>query len=155
LLDNTAKRPKIGQLSLFCATRNGNRYFKTVKGILKSGTGQVLTAAFLVVVVACSKGEEKPAPGILSHAQMVEVMKEIYLTEEKVNRLTLPRDSAEQIFDLMETRAFEKTGVDDSLFRVSVHYYVAHPKQLEKIYAALIDSLQLEEQKASAGTPPQ
>jgi len=126
-----------------------------VKGTLKSQMRQLITAALCIAALSCNKLDEKPAPGILSHAEMVTVLQEIYIAEEKVNRLALPRDSATQVFGLMEVKVYEKTGVDDSVFRVSLNYYLAHPKQLEKIYAAVLDSLQLREQKASARIPDQ
>ena len=126
-----------------------DRYLKTVKGKLRTASILALIAAFVAgVVLACTPQDEQPAEGVLSHAEMVEVLQDIYIAEEKVNRLTLPRDSAERVFQLMEVKIFEQAGVNDSVFRASLDYYIAHPKQLEKIYAAIVDSLALKEQKA-------
>lgn len=78
---------------------------------------------------------------------MVYVLTEVYLTEEKVNRLVIPRDSAQQVFESLQGKVFDKTGVPDSLFKVSFDYYMDRPQELEIIYTALVDSLQLKEQR--------
>ena len=79
---------------------------------------------------------------------MVSVLIDLYISEEKVNRLTLEKDSAQALFGLLEGKIFETTGVPDSVFRVSFDYYYDRPKQMELIYTALVDSLQLREQRA-------
>jgi hypothetical protein len=122
-----------------------------VKGKLKSGFTKSIVAAFAILAFSCNKVSDRP-PGILSHSRMVDVLQEIYITEEKVNRLTLTRDSAERVFDLLEGKVFEKTGVPDSVFRASLDYYFDHPKEMELIYTAVVDSLQLKEQRAPIRT---
>ena len=72
---------------------------------------------------------------------------EIYLAEQKVSRLGLKIDSAEQVFDSLRARGFKKTGVQDSVFKKSFDYYLERPKEMELIYTALVDSLQLMEQR--------
>jgi hypothetical protein len=42
----------------------------------------------------------------------------------------------------------------DSVFRKSLDYYMARPRTLEHIYTALIDSLNLREQRISTGDRP-
>ena len=102
--------------------------------------------AFLLVV-SC-KREESPAD-VLSREQMVKVLSELYLTEEKVNKLSLNRDSAALVFNYFNDEVFKKLGTTDSVFRRSMDYYMERPKEIEKIYAALIDSLNLQEQRLS------
>ena len=125
------------------------RLFKTISG----GFGWISLILCPVVIFvslqSCRGKEERPA-GILSHEQMVEVLSEVYIAEEKVNKLSLPRDSSELIFRLMEGKVFEKTGVSDSVFAASLDYYVDRPQEIELIYSALVDSLHLEEQRASS-----
>jgi hypothetical protein len=101
----------------------------------------------LIIVVLCSCGKKQRPPDVLSEEQMVKVMAEIYIAEERINRLGLRTDSATKVFKAMEGRIFEKTGVPDSVFRKSLNYYSEHPKQMEVIYTALVDSLNLREQR--------
>lgn len=99
-----------------------------------------------VVFFSCDKTVRKPE-GILSHEEMVKILSEVYITEEKISRLALRPDSALQIFDLVKNRIYEKTGVPDSVFKKSVVYYLDHPKEMEMIYTVLVDSLHLKEQR--------
>jgi Domain of unknown function (DUF4296) len=95
---------------------------------------------------SCSK-PGRPA-GILSEAQMVSTLTDIYMVEEKVNRLGLVRDSAEKVFDSLRVRVFRNSPYPDSVFKRSLDYYTDRPKEMEMIYTALVDSLQLREQRA-------
>lgn len=97
---------------------------------------------------ACSKESKKPA-GVLGRDQMVKVLSDVYIAEQKVATLALGIDSSQQLFAAMRHRVFEKTGVPDSVFKKSMDYYMEHPKELEQIYAILIDSLQLREQRTT------
>jgi hypothetical protein len=99
----------------------------------------------LLLAVACGK-EEKPT-GVLSEEEMARVMMEIYISEEKINRLNLRRDSAEKIFEAASPIIFDKAGVSDSVFRQSYDYYFKRPKALQRIYTAVVDSLSLREQQ--------
>ena len=79
---------------------------------------------------------------------MVQVMEELYIAEEKVNYLALSRDSAKRIAEAMGAKVFERAAVDDSVFKKSFDYYMERPKEMELIYTALVDTLQLREQRA-------
>lgn len=111
----------------------------------------------LVIILAgafsCSKKEQAPE-GILGKEEMVKTIQEVLLAEEKVNRLRLSTDSAKKVFTALREKIFEKTGVPDSVFNNSMNYYMDHPKELEQIYTALVDSLNLKEQKASVRPTP-
>ncbi len=78
---------------------------------------------------------------------MVKALTEIYLAEQKINRLGLPRDSAEREFDRFKQLVFEKIEVSDSVFKRSFDYYMDRPKEMEIIFTALVDSLSLMEQR--------
>ncbi len=100
----------------------------------------------LTAIMATSCGEKRPA-GILSQEEMVQVMEELYINEEKVNQLSRARDSAKQIATVMDRRVFEDAGLTDSVFRKSFDYYMERPHQMELIYTALVDTLQLRGQR--------
>lgn len=102
------------------------------------------TAAF-ALLLSC---REKRPEHLLSKAEMVRVMEEIYIAEEKVNELVLSRDSANQVFSVIGGKVFENARVADSVFKRSFDYYMERPEEMELIYTALVDSLQLREQRA-------
>jgi hypothetical protein len=114
-------------------------------------------ASVLVMILAgtfsCSKKEKTPE-GILGKEEMAKTIQEVLLAEEKVNRLRLSTDSSKKVFTAIRGKIFEKTGVSDSVFNNSMNYYMDHPKELEQIYTALVDSLNLKEQKASVRPTP-
>lgn len=108
----------------------------------------ILFGILILLFSAC--GKPKKPEGILSEKQMVQAMTELYLAEEKVNRMSVPYDSAKKMFPRFSDKAFEKAGISDSVFRQSLDYYMADPERLEEIYTTLIDSLNLKAQRIDA-----
>jgi hypothetical protein len=106
------------------------------------------TVIICVILLGCSGRKERPE-GILKPSEMVHMYTEMYVAEEKVNRLSLPRDSAEKVFKIIEKKVFEKTNISDSAFRQSIEFYMNHPQDLELIYTAVVDSLNLREQRTT------
>jgi Domain of unknown function (DUF4296) len=109
-----------------------------------------ILAGFATLLAGCG-GDDLPK-GILSEKQMVSVMTDLYLAEEKVNKLSVPYDSIKELFPMFSARAFEQAGVSDTVFRMSLDYYMSQPQKLENIYTVLVDSLNLKAQRASART---
>ena len=107
-------------------------------------------AVGMVLFFSCGKNERVPK-GILTKDQMVNVLSELYIVEQKINIVSVKRDSLNQIFLAMKDKVFEKTGVTDSVFRQSLNYYMDRPQTFEIIYTALIDSLNLREQRVLSG----
>ena len=98
------------------------------------------------MMAACA--EKSDYKDILSKQEMVKIMEELYIAEEKVNHLALSRDSASQVFSVLKARVFQNAALSDTLFKKSFDYYMERPKELELIYSALVDTLQLREQRA-------
>lgn len=116
-----------------------------VKGF-KHNLTVVLGVVVLFFTASC--GDNLPENGaVLTHGQMTKALIELYLAEQKVNRFGLPRDSAERHFQRLRPVIFEKLGVGDTLFKKSFDYYMDHPKEMELIYTAIVDSLSLMEQR--------
>lgn len=114
----------------------------------KGFTSQISVIGVLVILFSCfSCGENEKEETLLTQSQMVKALTEIYLSEQKVNRFGLARDSAEQIFESFKPVIFEKIGTSDSIFKRSFDYYMDHPKEMEMIYTAVVDSLSLMEQR--------
>jgi hypothetical protein len=114
--------------------------------ISKGLTSLFLVTGLLVLVPACGDADKETQP-ILTHREMVKALTEIYISEQKVNRLGLPRDSAQREFEKFSKVVFKKIGISDSLFKRSFDYYMDRPKEMEQIYTALVDSLSLMEQR--------
>jgi hypothetical protein len=111
-----------------------------------------LLAISLFVLAGCKKKDEKSAD-ILSHAQMVKALAQIYIAEQKVNNIGLNLDSAQIVFDKVKGRVFQDAGVTDSTFKKSYDYYMDRPKEFELIYTALVDTLNLYEQRLNITRP--
>ncbi|MGC3944844.1 MAG: DUF4296 domain-containing protein [Chryseolinea sp.] len=104
-----------------------------------------ILVASLLILSGCSK-KGKPR-GLLPKAEMVRVMTELYLVEQKVSTVGVSRDSTSQMFRYMSPEIFNKLGTNDSIFRLSFDYYMENPILMVQIYTALIDSLNLREQQ--------
>ena len=115
-------------------------------------TIQFSVVVLMIFAMSCSDKRQVPQ-GILTHDQMVAVMSELYITEQKVSSMGLKRDSLEQIADVMKDKIFAKSGITDSVFRKSMDYYMDHPQELELIYTSVVDSLNLREQRIPAMQP--
>lgn len=119
---------------------------KSVKRLCRENGVRLACAAFVVLFFACSKKEGIPE-GILSQDNMVNVLSELYIAEQKVSTLSITRDSSRHIIAAKEGEIFEKLNTTDSTFKRSLNYYIDHPQALEMIYTALVDSLNLREQR--------
>jgi hypothetical protein len=104
--------------------------------------------AFIFFVFGCGINSSRPK-NVLSEEEMVKVLADIYTNEEKVNMLGLNPDSAHQVFDIMMAGISKTDGISDTAVKQSIYYYMEHPKELDRIYTVLIDTLQLREQRAA------
>jgi len=114
-------------------------------------TALIVLLAVSAMTLSC--GRKKNNIAILSPGQMVERLADVYILEQKTMRLAQSADSATSAFNYMKTHAFKSVGLEDSVFRKSYEYYVDRPAELEKIYTALIDTLNLREQRADMAPP--
>ena len=101
----------------------------------------------LLGIVSCKK--EAPPDGVLSRAEMVQALKSLYIAEEHVSRFGLRPDSSRKYFNRLESKLFDQMGIDSAQFERSFDYYVRHPDEWEQVYSALVDTLNLEEQRFS------
>lgn len=128
------------------------RLLGAVKGILNSSTVKRVVISIALMLGACT-GKQGTPKGVLSEGEMVQVLMDVYTLEEKVNRLNLRRDSSETVFANLKDRMFTKLDVSDSVFKRSFDYYMDNPGALEKVYSALVDSLNLREQRTPETKP--
>lgn len=113
----------------------------------------VILTLFSLTFFACGKRESRPV-GILSRKDMVNALSEIYVSEEKVKHLSISHDSALKVFSSMRGQIFEGLDMSDSTFKKSFDYYWSRPEEMEEIYTALIDTLNLREQRRSIENHP-
>lgn len=103
-----------------------------------------------ILVFACGKNDEHTAgSGVLSKDQMVHVLIDLYVTEQKIELIKLKGDSGRKIFERLDSGIFVKAGFTSEQFQESYNYYVDRPKEFELLYTALVDSLSLREQRLS------
>jgi len=126
--------------------------------VVKSAKGQdryvMRSCLVIIIILGLSSCKKKQVPeGVLSQDEMVAVMSELYIAEQKISTLGVKRDSLTLIFDVMKEKVFAKAGVTDSVFRKSLDYYMDHPQDMEVMYTSLVDSLNLREQRALSGHP--
>jgi hypothetical protein len=101
-----------------------------------------------------SCGQKKESEGqILSQREMVSTLIDVYVAEQKIQALNVPRDSGEFLFKKLNAKVLESKNVQDSILKKSFDYYITHPKELEQIYSALVDSLNLREQRVTSKPP--
>jgi hypothetical protein len=115
--------------------------------IAKGFTSLLVGVGILLLLASCGGDDRNAVQPILSHNEMVKALTEIYLAEQKVNRLGVPRDSAEREFQRFKKVIFKKVGTSDSVFKRSFDYYMDRPREMEQIYTTLVDSLSLMEQR--------
>ncbi|MDN5202599.1 DUF4296 domain-containing protein [Fulvivirgaceae bacterium BMA10] len=100
----------------------------------------------IVVVLSCSGEQEKPE-WLLGKDQMIAFLIDVHITEAKLTKLGITRDSARVLFNEYEKRLYEKHNIDDSVYYKSYHHYLEHVTEMKEIYDAVTDSLNYREQK--------
>lgn len=82
---------------------------------------------------------------VIPPEQMTSILIDIYISEAKVKVLSINHDSAGKLFQAFEQQVYEKHHIDSSTYTKSYEYYLNNLEAMEKIYAAVIDSLSLRE----------
>lgn len=108
---------------------------------------RILPVLFISLAVMACKQQQAP-DHILTEQEMVHLLMEIYVAEEKLSAAGIPFDSAKNIFPKFEARIFDKLKVSDSVYLKSMEYYKANPEKLHAVFSAVIDSLNLKAQSA-------
>lgn len=107
--------------------------------------------AGIALLAACTLSEKPPE--VLSQEEMVHLLAEIYIIEEKVKPLKLGQDSTEALVNNMKGRLLDSLNISDAVFRQSLDYYWNNQREMERIYTAVVDSLNLREQALSLQQP--
>jgi hypothetical protein len=116
------------------------------KGVIEmTGWTKYVLIVFVLTFTRC--GDSKSPEGILTKQEMVSLMVDMYIAEAKISISRISRDSAFRLFDPYEDATLADRGITDSLLKVNYNYYLQKPKELEQILDAVIDTLNLREQR--------
>jgi hypothetical protein len=97
---------------------------------------------------ACNLSDKNKPANLLSKTQMATILSDLHVAEAQSDHQFGNRDTARIAFTILEKQIFENHGVVDSVFRQSYDYYLLHLKDMDQIYAGVIDTLNLRELKA-------
>jgi hypothetical protein len=103
---------------------------------------------FLLTLFFSCQEKEKETKGILTKAELSAFLIEMYLAEARIDNLSIVKDSAIKLFLPYEEKLMKKFNLADSTLKKTYQYYIDHPKEMEMVYDALIDTLNLREQRA-------
>jgi hypothetical protein len=78
---------------------------------------------------------------VLDEDLMVSVLIDIQLAEGKVSSFPISYDSSQVLYSLLEKDIFSKHRVTDSVFIMSMEYYLEDAEKMDRMYARVIDSL--------------
>lgn len=125
--------------------------YRTV--ILTKGVTESLRSfKFIFIITALlllGCGNEEKPEGLLNQDEMVSLMVDVYLAEARISTTGISRDSASKLFEPYESALLAKRGITDSILQANYAYYLQEPDELEKILDAVIDTLNLREQRST------
>jgi len=95
-----------------------------------------------------------PPAELLSKEQMRGVLIDLHLLEARIESGRLSTDSARALYNEQQRLILQQHQVTDSVFRQSYRYYAIHDKDMDIIYAQIIDSLTAREKKLEEKAAP-
>ncbi|GAA4497351.1 hypothetical protein GCM10023172_12180 [Hymenobacter ginsengisoli] len=118
---------------------------------------QFLLGAGLLAVASCGRPEQVLAPPhLLSKEEVTSLLVQFHLLESRIESSRLASDSARALFQTMHDDILRqhKLKPADSTFERSYRYYAMNGKDLDGIYAVVVDSLTAREKKMGATSLP-
>lgn len=106
----------------------------------------LLAVIGVTLLYACAKEPTnefvKKPDDLLSKNKMISFLIDLHLAEAKMSHVKVKSpDSTEILFRNYEKYLFEEHQISDSAYYQSYRYYLAHMDQLDEIYSAVVDSL--------------
>jgi len=117
----------------------------------------LLLGAGLLLATGCDRPElVAPPSNLLSKEELTSILIRFHVLEARVESSRLAPDSARALFQAQRPQilAHYKVTEADSAFERSYHYYSVHGKDLDEIYAAIIDSLAARTKKMGGNPIP-
>jgi hypothetical protein len=115
---------------------------------------QKLLLVFLFCLLWSACSSPKKPEGVLTQAQLSALFLDIYLAEARLEAMPMIRDSSVRYFVPFEEKLLKSKGISDSTIKKTYAYYLSHPKELEQVYDAVIDTLVLHDQRLVHGPIP-
>ncbi|MGY3087726.1 hypothetical protein ACVWYF_000752 [Hymenobacter sp. UYAg731] len=126
-----------------------------MKSFRRCCLGLVL-APLLLALPACQRPEEAPIPlDLIPREHMAQVLADLHQLEAQVENSRLSPDSARALFLAQQKNLLWKHEVSDSTFQRSYRYYGIHGKDLNEIYAGVLDTLNKREARLNPATATQ
>jgi hypothetical protein len=105
-------------------------------------------APLLLALPACDEPEQVPSPpNLLPREKLIPLLADLHELEARVESSRLAPDSARALFLAQQKNLLWKKEVSDTVFQRSYRYYGMHGKDLNDIYAAVIDTLTARQHK--------
>jgi hypothetical protein len=102
----------------------------------------------------CACSPPKKPKDVLTQEQLCALLVDVYTAEARLDPMPITKDSAIHFFIPYEQKLLQAKGIPDSILKKTYSYYLAHPKEFEQVYDAVIDTLTLHEKQAEHGPPP-
>lgn len=88
----------------------------------------------------------KPPAGTISEEEMTAILIDIHIAEARANQFNLRSlDSTKLLYRRFEQAIFKKHKVDTASYKNSYQFYIENPVYMDRIYKAVIDSLNFRE----------
>ncbi|GAB2874565.1 DUF4296 domain-containing protein [Hymenobacter ruber] len=102
----------------------------------------LVLAPLLLALPACQRPEEAPLPAdLVPREKMAQMLADLHQLEAQIESSRLSPDSSRALFLAQQKNMLWKHEVSDSTFQRSYRYYGIHNKDLNEIYAGVIDTL--------------
>ncbi len=101
--------------------------------------------ALLAVCFSCQNNNVPD--GVIAKDKMTKILIEIHNLEAKIAVQNMPADSSKMYYYKLQGEIFKSYQTDSSQFNKSFKYYLGQGTAFDNIYAAVVDSLSLQEAK--------
>lgn len=102
----------------------------------------------IAILTSCSTGDPNQIPeGILSKEQMTEAFINLHILEAVMANKGFKVDTTRAEYRLYEKEVLLRHKIDPEAFRNSKTFYFNHPRLLNEVYEAVVDSLGVRERK--------
>jgi len=114
---------------------------------------RILALFFLLTAFAACKQEAKKPAGMLTEAELVEVLVAFHMAEARAEVMLIPRDSIRPLLDARYQEIFEELEIDSARFNASFAFYEQNPIQMDSLYQKVVDELVEREATYRSTTP--
>ena len=109
---------------------------------------KIIITACLAVLFSCqqkSPSSDIKPEGLVSQENMVRILIDVHMTESALSLKNFNRDSSLSLYAYYKEEIYKEHNVTEKQFKESFDYYSKHSQQLNSIYEAVIDSIDVKE----------